>query len=130
MKPFFTNKSKTCQNIILTENDKTIKDGKEIANKFNKYFANIIKKLNLKKDNGTSFESQENCRMIKTKFGKENYSFEDFTEDAIANAIKNLPTGKASVSNDIPVSIIKETIDVYCPKQAQIMNAVRKHFFF
>ena len=46
--------------------------------------------------------------MIKTKFGKENYSFEDFTEDAIANAIKNLPTAKASVSNDIPVSIIHE----------------------
>ena len=36
------------ENIILNENDKTVKDGKEIANKFNKYFANIIKKLNLK----------------------------------------------------------------------------------
>ena len=42
VKPFFTDKSKTCNNIALNENDKTIKDGKEIANKFNKYFANII----------------------------------------------------------------------------------------
>ena len=59
VKPYFTDKSKTCNNIISNENDKAIKDGKEIANKFNKYFANIIKKLNLKKDTGTSFESQE-----------------------------------------------------------------------
>ena len=35
-----------------------MKDGKEIANQFNKYFANIIKKLNEKKDTGISFESQ------------------------------------------------------------------------
>ena len=71
MKPFFINKSKIRNNIILNENYKTIKDGKEIANKFNKYFANIIKKLNLKKDTGSSFESQESCRMIKGKFGNE-----------------------------------------------------------
>ena len=101
--------------MILNENDKTIKDSKEIANKINNNFASIIKKLNLRKDTGTSFESQENCKMIKTKFGKESFSFEVFSEDAAANAIKNLPTGKASVSGDIPVSITKETIDAYCP---------------
>ena len=58
------------ENIILNENDETIKDGKEIANKFNKYFANIIKKLNLKENTRTSFDSQDSCRMIKMKFGK------------------------------------------------------------
>ena len=99
VKPFFTAKSKTCNNIILNENDKTIKDGKAIA-----------KKLNLKKDTGTSFESQESCRMIKTKFGKENFSFKVFTEDAVANANKNLPTGKASVSSNIPVSTMKKLL--------------------
>ena len=95
MKPFFTDKSKTCNNIILNENDNTIKDGKEIANKFNKYFTNIIKKLNLKKDTGTPFKCQE--RMIKV-----------FTEDAVANAIKNPPTDKASVLNDVHVSFIPQ----------------------
>ena len=69
VKPFFfADKSKTCNN-ILNENDKTIKDVKKIVNKFNKYFGNI-KKLNLKKDTGTSFESQASYRMIKTKFLK------------------------------------------------------------
>ena len=119
MKPFFTDKSKTCDNIILNEKNKTVKDGKEIANIFNKYFANIIKKLNLKKDTGTSFEP-----------GKENLSFKVFTEDAVANAIKNLPTGKASVSSDVPVSIMKETIDAYCPKLTQTMNDCLKNNIF
>ena len=44
MKPFFTDISKICDNIILNEDDKTIKVGKEIANKYNKYFANIHQK--------------------------------------------------------------------------------------
>ena len=47
----------------------------------------------------------------KKEIWKKNLSFEVFTEDVVANAIKNLPTGKSSVSNDIPVSIMKETID-------------------
>ena len=68
VKPFFKGKSKTCNNIILNENDEAIKDGKEIANKFNKYFENIIKNLNLKKGTVTSLESQENRRIVKTKF--------------------------------------------------------------
>ena len=53
--------------------NKIIKDGKEVANKFNKYFANTIKKLNLKKDTGTSFEFPECPQNDKTKFGKKNY---------------------------------------------------------
>ena len=34
-----------------------------------------------------------------------------------------------SVSNNIPVSIMKETIDPYCPKLTQIMNDWKKNFF-
>ena len=64
------------------------------------------------------------------KFENRNFSFEVFTDDAVANAIKNLPTGKASVSNDIPVSIMKETTDVYCSKLTQKMNDCLKNNFF
>ena len=131
VKRFFKDKFKTCNNLILNEGDKTINDVMEITDKFNKYFANVIKKLNMEEDTGISFESQESCRIIKTKFWKENFSFEVFIENAIANPIKNLPTGKASVSNDIPVSILKKIIDVYCPKLTQIMNdCLQNDFFF
>ena len=64
------------------------------------------------------------------KFGKEHFSFEVFTEDTVANAIKNLPSGKASVSDDILVSPMKEIIDAYCPKLTQIMNDCLKNNFF
>ena len=78
-------------------------------------------------DVGISFESQERCRMIKEKFRNENFSFEVFTEDTVTNTIKNL---KVSVSNDIPVSIMKEAIDAYCPKLTQIMsNCLTNNFF-
>ena len=43
MKLFFTDKSKTHINIILNKKNKAIKVGKEIANEFNKYFANLSK---------------------------------------------------------------------------------------
>ena len=74
--------------------------------------------------------------MTKLKFGNwnwnwnENFSFEVFTEDTVANAIKNLPTGKAIVPNGILVSIIKENIDAYCPKLTETMNDCLKNFFF
>ena len=59
---FCTNKPKSCNKIKLNENDKKLKDVKEIKNKFNKYLANIAKRVNLKKNTGNSFESQESCR--------------------------------------------------------------------
>ena len=68
--------------------------------------------------------------MIKKKFGKQNSSFKVFTEDTVANTIKNLPTSKASVSNDILASIMREIIDAYCPKLTQIMNDYLKNNFF
>ena len=68
--------------------------------------------------------------MIKTKFEKENFSFKVFTEDVVANAIKNLPIDNASASNDIPVSIMKETIDAYYRKLTQIINDCLKNNFF
>ena len=48
----------------------------------------------------------------------------------VGNAVKNLPAGKTSVSNDIPVSIMKETIDAYRLKLKQVMNDCLKNNFF
>ena len=62
--------------------------------------------------------------MIKVKFGNQNFSFEVFTEDKVANAVENLRTGKVIVSNDITITIMKKTIDAYCPKLTQITNDI------
>ena len=53
-----------------------------------------------------------------------------FTEDTVANAINNLPTGKVNVSNDIPVFIIRKTIDAYCPNSIHTMNDCFENKFF
>ena len=99
---------------------------------FNKYFSNIIEKLNLKKDTGTSFESRESCRMIKVEIGNEDFSLKSLLKIHLQMQlrVKNLSTGKASVSNDTPVSIMKKTIDAYCPNLTQIMNDCLKIICF
>lgn len=45
MKPFFTDKTKTSDNIILTENNQTARKDKQICQIFNKYFTNVTKSL-------------------------------------------------------------------------------------
>ena len=40
----------------------------------------------------------------------------------ITEAVKKLPSNKASISNDIPISIIKNFATCYCEKLASIFN--------
>ena len=56
-----------------------------------------LSKTRPEESTGSSFESQQSYRMTKMKFGKENFFLKVFTEDTIANAIKNLLTGKITV---------------------------------
>ena len=66
VKPFLTDKCKTTNNIILTEEDETLNDNKKISNTFNEYFANITKGLNLRESTGNvDFENEESCIKIK-----------------------------------------------------------------
>ena len=48
VKPFFTDKYKTSNNIILAEKNETLNDNKKMSNIFNEYFTNITKGLNLR----------------------------------------------------------------------------------
>ena len=45
MKPFFSNKIKSTENIILSENGKLIKDEEEVANYSIFFFVNIVPNL-------------------------------------------------------------------------------------
>ena len=58
VKPFFTDKCKTTNNIILTEKNETLNDNNKISNTFNEYFTNITKGLNLRESTGNiNFEN-------------------------------------------------------------------------
>ena len=57
-------------------------------------------------DESQSFENEESCRLIRENYGGESFSFKSISKDDIIEAVKKLPSNKASISNDIPVSII------------------------
>ena len=72
VKPFFTDKCKTSNNIILTEKNESLNDNKKISNTFNEYFTNITKGLNLRKSTGNiNLENEESYKKMKENFGNE-----------------------------------------------------------
>ena len=48
--------------------------------------------------------------------------FKPVSKKGIIDAIKKLPSNKASISNDIPVSVIKQFAYCYCEKPTNILN--------
>ena len=123
IKPFFTEKNKTTNNIILTENNQTVREDKAICQIFNTYFTNVTKGLKLRQvDESQSFENEESCRLIRENYGGESFSFKSISKDDIIEAVKKLPSNKASISNNIPISIIKNFSTCYCEKLASIFN--------
>ena len=47
VKPLFSNKIKSVENIVLSENGVLIKDEEEVANIFNNFFVNILPNLDI-----------------------------------------------------------------------------------
>ena len=47
VKPLFCNKIKSVENIMLDENDKLVRNEKEVANIFNNFFVNIVPNLEI-----------------------------------------------------------------------------------
>ena len=129
VKPFFTDKCKTTNNIILTEKNETLNDNKKISNTFNEYFTNITKGLNLRESTGNiNFENEESCKKIKENFGNETFSFQTISKKDVLDLIKQLLGNKAIVSNDIPVSVIKESVSSYYEKLTIFNNYKKWHF--
>ena len=102
MKSFFTEKNKTTNNIILTENNQTVREDKAICQIFNTYFTNVTKGLKLRQVNESqSFENKKSCRLIRENYGGKSFSFKSISKDNIFEAVKKLPSNKASISNDV-----------------------------
>ena len=116
-------KCKTSNNIILTEKNETLNDDNKNSNTFNEYFTSIIKGLNLRQSTGnTNCENEESCKKIKENLGNKIFSFEAVSRNDILNLIKELPGNKATVSNDILVSVLKESTSAYYDKLTDIFN--------
>ena len=76
------------------------------------------------------FESEESCKKRKENFGKENFSFETVSKKDVLDLIKKLPGNKATVSNDIAVSVLKESVSACYEKLTNIFhNCIRSGTF-
>ena len=60
-----------------------------------------------------NFEKEESCKKIKENFGNETFSNETISKKDFLNLIKQLPGNKPTVSNDNPVSALKESVSAY-----------------
>ena len=59
---------------------------------------------------------------MKENFGNETFSFETISREDFLDLIKQLPGNKATVSNDIPVSLLKKSVSAYYEKLTGIFN--------
>ena len=122
--PNFSNKTKTVDTIVLTENNTILRNEQLVANTFNDYFTDLTQELILKepktiKEESTlsnildSFNDSPSVDKIKQKHNNDVFSFSCFSEVDVVRTIKNLPNNKASVFGDIPVQILKQSIEKF-----------------
>ena len=119
IKPFSTEENRTTTNIILAEDNQIVSEEKAICQICNTYFtASILQYLCHQRSQ--SFENQKSCRLIGKNYGRESFSFKSISKDDIIEAVIKLPSNKTSISNDIPISIIKYFATSYCEKLMKI----------
>ena len=124
VKPLFSNKIKSAENIVLSENGALIKDEEEVANIFNNFFVNIVPNLGIKTqheflnttDNSQDpienaiykYENHPSIILIKKYMEEANSSvFGTVTKEKIEKQVTNLNIRKAIQSNDIPTTQVK-----------------------
>ena len=73
-------------------------------------------------DESQFFENEENCRLIGENYSGESFSFKSISKGDVIETVKKLPSNKASISNDIPISIIQNFATCYCENLASIFN--------
>ena len=125
----FSNKIKSAENNYLDESGEIIRNEKEVANVFNKYFMNIVPNImdiinnhNLLSDLDTTNDPIEKLinkyqnHPIITSINKQithsefTFSFQPVTKEQITDLIRLLNNKTATQSTDIPTKLIKE----YC----------------
>ena len=137
IKPLFSDKQKALQSdIILVENNKTISDKEEVAEKLNNFFIEAVDNLEIEpyapenmiynysenmdasssktlQDIIKKYESHPSIIKINENVKKENiFSFTDMTSLDFENEILKLDKKKASMDDDIPTKVLIGAKDI------------------
>ena len=140
VKPLFSDKCALKDNISLQEKtgvmkEEIISDDDQVAQIVNHFFSNAVKSLNIDYFEHFSFDcifsdSEDPVINAIEKYSKhpsilkikENYpqnttfSFQETNFETVYKLVINLDATKSSPVESVPVRILKDTADVYCPK--------------
>ena len=122
---------------MLREKDVVVADEKALATLMNNYFVNITADLDLKRDSEKFYDTPASVYNIKKKFQDHQsilkiknafnvtdlFSFHEITEDEIRKEISKLDGSKVTPVGNIPVEMLKSTIDVHVSLLTKIINS-------
>ena len=133
VKPFFSDKVMTSENITLFENGDILKDDKKVSQMFCNFFSNVVKNLNIEGSKdllmGTvskhdpinraiqKYEKHPSILKIKENIdGSDIFSFHPTDLESVIREILLLNKSKATPKDSIPPNIIKENYDIFAYK--------------
>ena len=145
VKPFISNKTNRNESdIILIENNKVIKDRKNVANTLNKYFISIAEYTAGRKITAlpshnmeisiseiiNKYENHISIQNIRNKKLNSTFTFEKTTSTNIRQLIRQLNSRKPMGIDTIPPKIIKMLNDNICDNIESIANSLITQLLF
>ena len=142
VKPFFSDKGLNSNNILLVKRNQTVNDDGKIATIMNRYFTNITKHMNLKADEIShreelvnildTFKNHMSVQRIKlAKFHSHSkLNSLKVTESEVRKKTLNLSSKKSNKNGDIPVNILKKSVDVYIKEIKFMINGCTENRIF
>ena len=135
VRPLFSDKQKAIpRDIILIENDVTISEKKDVAEKLNNFFIEAVDNLEIESyllANTDHIENTEDVlnddiQTITNRYGnhpsiikikeyvreENHFSFKDMTPQDLEREILKLDTRKATTENDIPIKMLVKSYDI------------------
>ena len=127
IRPFISDKQKIFQkDFILVENEEVTSSAKEVAEKMNNFFVDVIESLDIEpfvEESINESNSEDSIENIVMKYSQhpsilkikdyvmieDPFSFKNITSHDFENQIKTLDPKKATVENDIPTRMLIET---------------------
>ena len=132
VKPFFSDKVVTSENITLLENNDIYEDDEKVANIFNNFFSNVVKTLEVSIESDPlvdelnldpvtiaikKYDTHPSVLKIKeNNIDVETFSFQTIDLESVIHEIALLSPSKATPKDSIPVNIIKNNNDIFAFK--------------
>ena len=154
VKPLFSEKCVTADSISLIEKtsafkEEIISDDEKLANIFNKFFSGAVKSLNIDYYEHFSFDcifsdSEDPITKAVEKYAKHpsilkikehypqdsKFSFQPTNLEDVRKNVQNLDESKSAPLESLPVRVLKDIVDVFCPKMVIDFNSAIKTGIF